>query len=140
MKKITFLLAMLLMTVLATNNVFAQDDDAFFKNFDGAWKFQKVEIDKSNKADAQKSKKVAEELNQKYDEGRLNLMIIENKFLFLYTSTVQGILSFADENIILTKKSGEILLKGKIYDFNEGKNMGISYTEKGVKVNLIFEK
>lgn len=131
---------MLLMSVLATNKVFAQDDNDFFKTFDGGWDFQKVEIDKSNKVDAQKTKKIVEELNKKYVYGLLNLLINEKEFTFVQSKTIEGKISFEDEDIILTQEDGKVMLRGKIYEFNESKNMGISYTEKGVKVNLIFQK
>lgn len=140
MKKLTMLFVVLLMSVLATNKAFAQDDDDFFKTFDGAWDFKQVEIDKITKVDAQKTTKVMEELNKKYAYGLLNLLINEKEFTFVQSKTIEGKISFQDEDIILTKEEGKVMLRGKIYEFNEGKNMGISYAEKGVKVNLIFEK
>lgn len=147
MKKITVLFVMLLMSVLATNKAFAQDDnDDFLKTFNGSWDFQKVEVDKSNKANAAQTAKVKTELETKYKGADIRFVVDKKRFVATVVidkknKAISGTFSMEGDDIILTKQEdNSIFLRGKLYDFNESKNMGISYTEKGAKVNLIFTK
>ncbi len=141
MKKFTFLIAIILM-VFVSNIAFAQDDDIeSLKPYKGNWDFSRVEIDKQNTANATQTAKIKAELTAKYNNGVLSLRVPALTFSFFKDKKmVSGKVTFSGENIILTKEDGSVTLNGKLYDFNEMKNIGISFTEKGVKVNLIFEK
>lgn len=141
MKKIKFLFALLLM-VFVSNYVCAQDEDAeYLTTFKGVWDLTKVDIDKTNTASATKTAEVKNELIARYKGGSLALRMPAQTFSFMRAGKeIFGKMALEGENLVLTAKDGSIFLNGKLYEFNETKNMGISFVEKGVAVNLIFEK
>ncbi len=143
MKKSTFVFAMLLMTFLATNNLLAQDDNLFFNSLKGNWIFEKVEIDKTNKANATTTAKVKAELEKQLSNELLffNIPTKQYRFLRFGGKGSIGTASMEGNDLILTGEDGKVLLRGKLTYDNNIKTMQISYkTPEKVQLTLIFEK